>query len=124
MSRMMDKYTTVDEYIAAFPAEVQAKLRQMRQAIAAAAPEAKEKIAYGIPTFTLHGNLVHFGGANTHIGFYPGAAGVSQFAEQLKNYRTSKGTIRFPLDKPLPLDLVRQIVAFRVVQNSHQDSQK
>ena len=117
MPRMIKVYKTTDEYIASFPDDAQTKLREMRRTITAAAPEAKEKIAYGIPTFTFHGNLVHFGGAKDHIGFYPGAAGVAEFAKQLKDYSTSKGTIRFPLDKPLPLDLVQKIVKFRVAQN-------
>jgi uncharacterized protein YdhG (YjbR/CyaY superfamily) len=115
---MMKQYKTIDEYIASFPEETQAKLRQMREAIAAEAPEASEKISYGIPTFALHGNLVHFAAYDTHIGFYPGAAGVADFSNELKAYETAKGTIRFPLDKPVPLDLVRRITAYRVIQNS------
>lgn len=119
---MMKSYKTIDEYIANFPPEVQEKLQQMRQTIAAAAPEAKEKISYGIPTFTLNGNLVHFGGYPTHIGFYPGPAGVSEFKEKLSAYETSKGTIKFPLDKPLPLDLVREITLVCVVRNTKDKS--
>jgi len=118
MSQMMKQYKTVDEYIASFSEPIQAKLREMRKAIAAEAPKAGEKISYGIPTFTLNGNLVHYGGYDTHIGFYPGAAGVAEFAKELKSYETSKGTVRFPMDKPLPLELVRKITAFRVIQNS------
>ena len=90
----------------------------MREAIASEAPDAGEKIGYGIPTFTFHGNLVHYAAYDTHIGFYPGAAGIAEFAKELKGYETSKGTVRFPLDKPLPLELVRKITAFRVLQNS------
>lgn len=114
----MQHYESIDEYIANFPEEVQAKLRQLRDTIAAVAPEAREKIAYGIPTFTFHGNLVHFGASKTHVGFYPGPEGVAQFKNRLKDYGTSKGTVRFPLDKPLPLDLVHDIVLFRVAQNA------
>jgi uncharacterized protein YdhG (YjbR/CyaY superfamily) len=115
---MMKQYKTVDEYIESFPEPIRAKLLEMRKAIAAEAPEAGEKIAYGIPTFTFHGNLVHYAGYDTHIGFYPGAAGVANFMDDLKDYETSKGTVRFPMDKPLPLDLVRRIVTFRVAQNT------
>lgn len=118
MPRMMKAYKTVDEYISSFPDEIRAKLRQIREAIASEAPKAGEKIGYGIPTFTFHGNLVHYAAFDTHIGFYPGADGVAEFTKELKDYETSKGTIRFPLDKPLPLDLVRKITAFRVIQNS------
>lgn len=118
MPRMMKQYKTVDEYIGSFPEAIQEKLRQMREAITAEAPEAGEKISYGIPTFTFHGNLVHYAAYDTHIGFYPGAAGVAEFTDELKDYETSKGTVRFPLDKPLPLDLVRKITAFRVMQNT------
>ncbi|MBX6334575.1 DUF1801 domain-containing protein [Candidatus Saccharibacteria bacterium] len=117
MPRMMKQYKTVDEYIESFPEPVQAKLQKMREAIAAEAPEAREKIAYGIPTFTFHGNLVHYAAYDTHFGFYPAASGVEAFKDELKDYETSKGTIRFPLDKPLPLDLIRRITAFRVQQN-------
>jgi uncharacterized protein YdhG (YjbR/CyaY superfamily) len=114
----MKEYKTVDEYIASFPEDTQAKLRQMREAIAAEAPEAGEKIGYGIPTFTLNGNLVHYAAFDAHIGFYPGADGVAEFAKELEGFETSKGTVRFPLDKPLPLDLIRRITAFRVIQNT------
>ncbi len=113
----MKNYSSVDEYIATFPNDVQVLLKQMRQTINQAAPEAKEKIAYGIPTFTLHGNLVHFGGFKDHVSFFPGGV-VELFKDNLKSYKTAKGTIQFPLDKPLPLNLIRKIVTFRVAQNS------
>ncbi len=80
-------------------------------------PEAQEKIAYGIPTFTFHGNLVHFAGYEKHIGFYPGAAPIKEFAPELKSYETSKGTVRFPIDKPLPMPLIRKIVKATVNRN-------
>jgi uncharacterized protein YdhG (YjbR/CyaY superfamily) len=98
--------------------------RDARQAAAAQgtirreAPDAVEKISYGIPTFTLHGNLVHFAGYEHHIGFYPGAAAIDHFADRLEGFETSKGTVRFPLDQPLPLELVREIVRFRVAAMS------
>ena len=108
---------TVDEYLAAMPPATREKLESIRQTIHDAAPEATEKIAYGIPTFVLHGNLVHFAGYEHHIGFYPGSSGVRRFADELEAYETSKGTIRFQLEAPVPLDLVRRIVEFRVCEN-------
>ena len=107
----------MDEYIADFPKDVQKLLQQLRSTIKKAAPKAEEKIAYGIPTFTLNGNLVHFGAYKTHIGFYPTPSGLEAFEEELAPYVTGKGTAQFPLDKPLPLDLITQIVNFRVMKN-------
>lgn len=113
----MKQYTDISSYISEYPKEVQTLLRQMRATIKKAAPKAEEKIGYGIPTFTLHGNLVHFGGFKTHIGFFPGASGVASFKKELAGYKTSKGTIQFPLDKKLPLGLITRIVKFRVKEN-------
>jgi uncharacterized protein YdhG (YjbR/CyaY superfamily) len=110
-------YTTIDEYIALFPAQVQAKLNDLRAAIKAAAPEASEKISYAMPTFFLKGNLVHFGAHANHIGFYPTPSGMEQFKQELSVYKTAKGSAQFPLDQPLPLDLVTRIVKFRVAEN-------
>jgi uncharacterized protein YdhG (YjbR/CyaY superfamily) len=114
----MEAAASVDEYLATMPDATRAKLEAIRRTIRETAPDATEKIGYGIPTFVFHGNLVHFAGYEGHIGFYPGASGVRQFADELEGYETSKGTIRFPLDEPLPLDLVRRIVEFRVRENS------
>lgn len=113
----MKNYSTVDEYIASYPQDLQKLLRTMRQTIQEAAPKAGEKISYGIPTFTLHGNLVHYGAYDTHIGFYPGAAPIVEFRAELKPYETSKGTVRFPVDKPLPLDLITRLVGSAVKRN-------
>jgi uncharacterized protein YdhG (YjbR/CyaY superfamily) len=107
----------IDEYIADFPKDVQKLLQQLRSTIKKAAPNAEEKIAYGIPTFTLNGNLVHFGAYKTHIGFYPAPSGLEAFEKELAPYVTGKGTAQFPLDKPLPLDLITEIVKFRVMKN-------
>jgi uncharacterized protein YdhG (YjbR/CyaY superfamily) len=107
----------IDEYIADFPKDVQKLLQQLRSTIKKAAPKAEEKIAYGIPTFTLQGNLVHFGGYKTHIGFYPAPSGLEAFKKELGPYLTGKGTAQFPLDKPLPLDLITEIVKFRAMKN-------
>lgn len=106
----------IDEYIAAFPMDVQEKLQKIRSAIKAAAPEATEDIKYGIPTFVLNGNLVHFGGYKNHIGFYPAPMGIEAF-EEARQYETGRGTMQFTLDKPLPLDLIGRIVKFRVEKN-------
>ncbi len=109
---------SIDTYIAQFPVDVQALLHQLRQTIQKAAPSATEAISYQIPTFKLNGNLVHFAGFKKHIGFYPGAAGIAAFQDELAGYKSAKGSVQFPLDKALPLALVAQIVRFRVAQNS------
>ncbi len=108
---------TVDEYIAAFPSEIQAVLQAVRQVIRETAPEAEEVIAYGIPTFKYHGNLVHFGAYKHHIGFYPAPSGIEEFKDELSAYPGSKGAIQFPLDRPLPFDLIRRVVRFRMQEN-------
>lgn len=113
----MQKATTINEYIGLYPGEVQARLVQMRATIQKAAPHAKEAIKYGIPTFTLEGNLVHFGASKNHIGFYPAPSGIQAFRTELAGYVTSKGAIQFPNDQPLPLRLIAKIVRFRVAEN-------
>jgi len=105
---------TIDTYIAQFPGEVQALLQQLRKAIRAAAPGAEEAIRYGMPTFRLNGNLVHFAAYAKHIGFYPTPSAISAFQNELAPYASSKGAVQFPLDRPLPLALVRRMVRFRV----------
>lgn len=107
----------IDGYIAACPPQVRASLQELRGVIAAAAPDAVERISYRIPTFALHGNLVHFAAFGQHIGFYPGASGVRAFIDELAGYEISKGTVRFPHDRPIPAALVRRIVKFRVREN-------
>jgi uncharacterized protein YdhG (YjbR/CyaY superfamily) len=114
--------TTIDEYIALYPPEMQRILTAMRETIRQAAPEAGEKIGYGIPTFTLHGNLVHFGAFKDHIGFFPAPSGIEQFREQLAGYKLSKGTIQFPLDQPIPYELIRRITLFRREENLRKES--
>jgi len=109
-----NQVTTIESYIATFPNEVQQLLHAMRDTIRKAAPEAKEAIKYGIPTFVLKGNLVHFAAYGKHIGFYPAPSGITAFSEELTEYKTSKGAIQFPLDKPLPIRLIGKIVRFRV----------
>lgn len=110
-------YDSIDGYIAGFPEDVRKKLRDLCAAIKAVAPGAEEKIAYMIPAFTFHGPLVYFAAFKDHIGFFPTACGVAAFKKELSAYDTSKGTVRFPLDQPLPLALIRKIVKFRVAEN-------
>jgi uncharacterized protein YdhG (YjbR/CyaY superfamily) len=109
---------TIDEYIEEFPEDVQSRLEKVRATIRKSAPTATEKISYRIPTFYLNGNLVHFAGYEHHIGFYPGARGISDFREELKQYKSGKGSVQFPHDEPLPLRLIAEITRFRVRQNS------
>ncbi len=108
---------TVDEYIASFSDEVQQILEHVRMTIRKAAPEAKETIAYGIPTFKQHGTLVSFAAYQRHIGLYPASTDSEAFNAELAPYRTEKSTLRFPLDKPIPYDMIRQIVELRVKEN-------
>ncbi|MBK9049571.1 MAG: DUF1801 domain-containing protein [Chloroflexi bacterium] len=105
---------TIDDYIAGFPEDVQAILQKVRQTIKAAAPNAQETINYQMPTFTLNGNLVHFAAFKNHIGFYPTPTGIEQFKDELSVYKGAKGSVQFPLDKPMPYDLIHRIVVFRV----------
>ncbi|MEO5999531.1 MAG: DUF1801 domain-containing protein [Chitinophagaceae bacterium] len=107
----------IDEYIAGFPKNVQKMLEDLRKTIRKAAPDAEETIGYAIPTFKLKGNLVHFAGYKNHIGFYPAPSGIEEFDKELSVYKGSKGSIQFPIDQPLPLDLVSRIVKFRVKKN-------
>lgn len=107
----------IDEYIAGFPKDVQEILEKIRMTIRKAAPDAEEIIKYQIPTFTLKGNLVHFGAFKKHIGFYPAPSGIEEFKEELSVYEGAKGSIKFPLDKPIPFALISKIVKFRVKEN-------
>jgi uncharacterized protein YdhG (YjbR/CyaY superfamily) len=110
-------YSTIDEYITGFPAEIQEKLREIRRVIHETAPEATEKISYQMPTFFLNGNLVHFAAFKNHIGFYPAPTGLDAFKEEISKYPNSKGAVQFPLDRPIPFDLVRRIVEYRREEN-------
>lgn len=120
MDNSRKKPATIDEYLADFPEDVQSRLQTMRETIKAAAPDATEAIAYGMPTFRLNGNLVHFGAFKHHIGFYPAPTGLAAFQEKLSPYKASKGAVQFPHDQPLPLDLVTEIVHYRVGENAKQ----
>ncbi|TNE86889.1 MAG: hypothetical protein EP330_19975 [Deltaproteobacteria bacterium] len=105
---------TIDLYLASFPSHVRGRLEQIRREIRAIAPEATERISYGIPTFKLERNLVHYAGYAHHIGFYPGASGIAAFADELASYKSGKGSVQFPNDEPLPIDLIRRIVHWRL----------
>ncbi len=109
-----EKFRTIDDYIKASPKEVQSTLERIRQTIRKAAPDAVEAISYQIPTFKLNGNLVWFAAFKNHIGFYPRKSGIEAFKKELSSYRVAKGSVQFPIDKPIPHDLVRKIVVFRV----------
>lgn len=108
---------TIDEYIAGFPPAVQKILEQVRATVRKAAPQAAEAIKYQIPTFTQNGNLVHFAAWQTHIGFYPAPRALAEFKDELAKYEGSKGAVKFPLDKPMPLSLISKIVKYRVREN-------
>lgn len=110
-------FRTVDEYIAAFPENIQALLQSVRAAIRAAAPDAEERIAYLMPTYSQHGNLVHFAALKNHIGFYPTPSGIDAYHDDLAKYRSTKGAVQFPIDEPLPLDLISKVTRFRVAEN-------
>ncbi len=107
----------IDEYIAGFPKDIQTILQKIRKTIKKAAPEAQEKIGYQMPTFTLNGNLVHFAAFKNHIGFYPTPSGTEKFKKEISVYKAAKGSIQFPLDQPIPYDLISKIVEFRVKEN-------
>ena len=110
-------FASIDEYIATFPEETQKILEELRATIKAAAPDAEEKISYQIPTFALKGNLVHFAAWKKHIGFYPTSSGTQAFEHELSIYESAKGSVKFPIEKPLPLDLISKIVKFRFAEN-------
>ena len=117
MKSNQKKPTTIDEYIADFPRDMQPLLEKVRAAIRKAAPDAHEAIKYMMPTFVLEGNLIHFAGYNHHIGLYPGSRPIEQFKDELVKYETSKGTVRLPLDKPIPVGLISKITKFCVKRN-------
>lgn len=117
MNTGKNAFTTTDEYIAQFPPDVREKLQQMRAVMKEAAPDAVEKISYQMPTLYLNGNLVHFAAYARHIGFYPAPSGIEAFKEELSQFKGAKGSVQFPLDQPLPMDLISRIVRFRVTEN-------
>lgn len=124
MSDKLPPFSTIDEYIQLFTGETRDRLVLLRAVIREAAPEAAEKISYQMPTFYLAGNLVHFAAFKNHIGFYPVPSGIEAFREELAAFKGAKGSVQFPHDQPLPLDLVRRIVHFRVNENLAQAAAK
>jgi uncharacterized protein YdhG (YjbR/CyaY superfamily) len=114
----------VDTYIASFPTETQKLLNQVRKTIKAAAPDAIECISYQMPAYKLNGILVYFAGYTKHIGFYPCASGIANFKEEISGYKNAKGSVQFPLNKPLPLELISTIVKFRVKENRNKKTLK
>ena len=120
----LDKPTTIDAYVSAFPKEVREKLELVRSTIKKAAPAAEEAIKYAIPTFTLNGNLVHFAAFKNHIGFYPTPSGGEQFKKELSVYKSGKGSVQFPLNEPLPLALITKIVKFRLKEMQAKPARK
>ena len=118
MKRAGDIAVTIDDYIAGHPPKIRARLSAMRRTIREHALGAEERISYRIPTFYLGGNLVHFAAFDRHVGFYPGASGIAAFKKVLTSYASAKGSVQFPHDQPLPLDLVADIVRFRVAEQA------
>lgn len=110
-------FRAIDDYIAAFPDDVQGQLQAVRATIHAAAPDAVELISYGMPAFAQEGNLVYFAALKHHIGFYPTSSGIAAFQQEIAAYESSKGAVKFPKDQPLPLDLIAKIVQYRVTEN-------
>jgi uncharacterized protein YdhG (YjbR/CyaY superfamily) len=113
-------FKSIDEYISQFPPEVQEILKKLRKVIKESAPGAEEKISYSMPAFVLHGNLVYFAACKNHIGFYPTPSGIDAFKHELSEYKGAKGSVQFPIDKPLPYELISEIVKFRVAENMKQ----
>lgn len=117
-------FHSIDEYIATFPEDIQKILQELRATIQACAPDASEKISYQMPTFDLKGNLVHFAAFKNHIGLYPSPSGTEAFKDQISIYQGAKGSIRFPIDEPLPMELIKEIVKFRVAENLEKAAKK
>lgn len=113
-----EKSGLVDQYISQFPPEIQERLHRLREMIRKAAPEAEETISYKMPTYRLNGNLVHFAAFKNHIGLYPTPSGIASFSEELAGYKGAKGSVQFPHSRPLPYDLIRRIMEYRVAENS------
>jgi uncharacterized protein YdhG (YjbR/CyaY superfamily) len=114
---VQQQYKTIEEYIKTFPADIQIILERLRQSIRKAAPEAEEVISYQMPALKLNGILVYFAARKNHVGFYPTSSGIVTFKKELAPYKSSKGAVQFPLDEPIPFDLVEKIVEFRVKEN-------
>jgi len=117
MKSQKSNFKTIDDYIKSFPKDIQKILGMVRQTIKKAAPEAEEAISYQMPTFKLNGNLVHFAAFKNHVGFYPTPSGTKEFKKEISVFRSGKGSIQFPIDKPMPLSLIKKIVKYRVKES-------
>lgn len=117
----MSKIKSVDEYIQEYPLEIQKRLNEIKKLIKELAPDAEEKISYNMPTFFLNGNLVHFAAFKNHIGLYPLPSAIAKFEPELTNFKHAKGSIQFPHDKDLPIQLIRQIILFRIDENTNKE---
>ncbi len=124
MEQQKDRFRSTDEYIATFPEDIQAKLQALRATIRAAAPDATELISYNMPAFAQHGNLVYFAAAKKYIGLYPTSSATAAFQQELSQYEGSRGSVHFPFDQPLPMDLITRIVQFRVAENLEREAAK
>lgn len=124
MATAKAKTNEIDEYVSGFPQDTQKYLQQLRQTILKAAPGAKEVISYKMPAYKLHGMLVYFAGYKNHVGFYPTPSGIATFREELSVFKGAKGSVQFPLDKPLPIELITKIVTFRVKENVEREEVK
>ncbi|MCE8428949.1 MAG: DUF1801 domain-containing protein [Candidatus Methanoperedens sp.] len=124
MGKYKKKYSSIDEYIRSFPEQIQKKLEELRNVIKEQVPEALEKISYQMPAFFLNGNLVYFAGYSKHIGFYPGASGIDAFKSELSKYKYAKGSVQFPIEEPLPIELIKKIVNFKAEANVKKKEKK
>ncbi|MEJ7589606.1 MAG: DUF1801 domain-containing protein [Ferruginibacter sp.] len=124
MEAVTTKFTTVDDYIATFPPKTKSILKELRKTIKKAAPQAEEVISYNMPAFKLKGMLVYYAAYKAHIGFYPTPSGIEAFKKELAGYERAKGSVKFPIDRPLPFNLVSEIVKFRVQENLAEDAEK
>lgn len=124
MEKSKNTFENIDEYISQFQPDVQEKLQALRKTIKEIVPNAVEKISYQMPTFAVHKNLVHFAAFKNHIGFYPGASGIEAFKEELSIYKGAKGTVQFPINDPLPFELIKEIVKFRVIEDRKKAEEK
>jgi uncharacterized protein YdhG (YjbR/CyaY superfamily) len=124
MEHSKSGFSSIDEYIATFPEDIQALLETIRATIKASVPEAEERISYQMPAFALKGNLVYFAALKNHIGLYPTASGIEAFKDELAGYEITKGSVKFPINQPLPLELISKIVQFRVTENLNKAAAK
>lgn len=122
MERIDEK--SIDSYLEHFSGRTRELLEEIRGIIRSEVPQAREKISYQMPTYDLYGNLVHFAGYDRHIGFYPGSSGIAAFMTEISGYKNAKGSVQFPLDKPLPEDLIRRIVRYRIAENTAREAER